>query len=250
MRHTAVLLAAVLVVLTFDARAQINPSYTLPQASASNDALVPAVAPAEIPGFALADAVPSSMPAASPLSLSSATSAALSNNPSDAAQQPPSVYKVYQQYDWQIYAGYSFYRYYVTSKPNITENMNGLDLGIVFFFPKVDWFGIEGQYVGAYSSLFGERSQFDFGSGGVRFRWPLPRGLIIWIHGMGGWSRLTPQTAFGPQNAWGYEVGGGLDIGPPHKRFGYRVEADLVGTRYFGTYQDSPRIAAGVFFRY
>lgn len=165
------------------------------------------------------------------------------------AQQQPSVYGVFQNYSWQIYAGYSFFRFYIASKPDIIENMNGLDLGIVFY-PHGGWIGVEGQFAGEFGSLFGDSSRFALGLGGARFRWSAPRGIEVWIHGMGGGAHFVPQTAFGGQSAWAYEVGGGLDLGSHRSRLVYRVEADLVGTRFFGTYQDSPRIAAGIVYKY
>jgi len=243
MKYAAVLLTAVLFVLTFNTHAQINPSYTLPQVSEDQPTAGPELAPTTAPTYALAEPSPAPLFAASPLPASPGA-----NNASSAQQ--PSVYQVYQQYSWQIYAGYSFFRFYVASKPDLTENMNGLDLGVTYFFPKIEWLGIEGQFVDEYGSFYGDHSQFDLGMGGARFRWALPRALVIWAHVLGGYSLFIPQTAFGNQNAWAYEAGGGLDIGPTHRRFGFRVEADLVGTRYFGTYQDSPRFSVGAFFRY
>ena len=64
-----------------------------------------------------------------------------SNSPQ---QPPPSVYGVFQQYNWQIYGGYSFIRFYLISKPNTILTMNGLDFGAVYFVPKFTWLGVEG----------------------------------------------------------------------------------------------------------
>jgi hypothetical protein len=247
MKHCAALLGAILVIFSIRANAQENPNYTLPPVSLVQDAGTSELSAANAEMFAMNTA-----PVAGPLA-GAAPSAPLPGSSSSAAspQDRPTVFGVFQNYSWQIYAGYTFVRFYVAGgHPSVTENMNGLDLGLVYFLPKVTWIGIEGQYVGAWGSLINHESQFDLGMGGARFRWSIPLGMVIWAHGMGGRTTFIPQTAFGGQNAWAYEVGGGLDIGGHARRWGYRVEADWVGTRYFGTYQNSPRISAGIVFKY
>jgi hypothetical protein len=81
-------------------------------------------------------------------------------------------------------------------------------------------------------------------------RWSAPRGLELWAHGLVGASHYTPQTAYGNQGAFAYEVGGGLDVTGHHRRFAYRFEANMIGTKYFNTYQVSPMGAAGVVFKF
>lgn len=246
MKQTAVLLGAILVVFSIRANAQENPNYSLPQVSLVQDSV-----PSELPAVDTQMFAMNTAPVAGPLAGTSSPAPLPSSSSSAAPQDRPSVFGVFQNYSWQIYAGYSFFRFYAVGGPRgITENMNGLDLGIVYFVPKVTWIGIEGQYVGTWGSLFNHGSQFDLGMGGARFRWSIPLGMVIWAHGLGGRTTFIPQTAFGGQNAWAYEVGGGLDIGGHARRWGYRVEADWVGTRYFGTYQNSPRISAGIVFKY
>jgi len=243
MRFRVILLGAILVFAS-NLHAQANPNYSLPEVSLVQGGLSTASAPDAQPLFALA--IDPAIAA-----LESPRVAPPNSSAADApAQQQPTVYGVFQNYNWQIYGGYSFMRLYVASKPSLVEDMSGLDLGIAYFLPKASWFGVEGQFVGEFGSLYGYESHFALGAGGARFRWSIPRGLVIWAHGMGGFSHLTPQTAFGGQTSWAYEVGGGLDIGAHHRRLAYRVEADMVGTRYFGTYQDSPRISAGIVFKY
>ncbi len=133
--------------------------------------------------------------------------------------------------------------------PNVTENMRGLNLGMVYY-PKGKWYGPEGEFTGAWGTLLGLSSTYVQGLGGVRLRWAAPRGLEVWGHGMVGGSNLLPQTAFGSQGSFTYEVGGGVDINPHQRRFAYRFGADMVGTHFFSTYQYSPKIFAALVYKF
>ena len=166
---------------------------------------------------------------------------------SEPAAQQPTVYGVYEVYNWQLYAGYTFVRFYEV--PNVTPNLNGLDLGLVFY-PNGKWIGADGELVAAFGSQAGTSAKFLLAMGGPRFRWSAPRGLELWAHGLVGGTHFLPQTAFGSQSAFAYEVGGGIDISAHRRRVAYRVGADMVGTRYFGTYQYSPRLFVGIVFKY
>ena len=128
--------------------------------------------------------------------------------------------------------------------------MNGLDFGIVYFIPKFTWLGVEGQFVGEYGSYIGYTAKLAVGEGGIRVRWSAPRGIELWGHGLIGGTKFVPQTAFGSDTALAYEAGGGVDVGAHHRRLAYRLELDMLGTRYFSTYQYSPRISVGIVFKY
>jgi hypothetical protein len=169
--------------------------------------------------------------------------------PSEPAAQQPGVYGVFTHYKWQLYAGYSFFRFYIASKPSTREHMNGLDLGVVYFVHG-DRFGLEGQFVGEYGSFIANSSQFALGMGGLRYRWQGDREAEWWLHGLFGGAKFLPQTAFGSQGALVYELGGGADLGSHRSRLSYRFEADMVGTRFFSTYQFSPRVSAGIVFKF
>jgi hypothetical protein len=235
MRH-AVLLFGAIVIFALNVHGQVNPSYSLmePPAQAST------INPSGTAMFALATLPAVSAPTWLPDPL--AESAA-------RTQQTSPVYGVFPDYYWRIYTGYSFFRFYIASKPSVTKNTNGLDLGVVYY-PHVGWIGIEGQFAGEYGGLYGQSLKFGLGVGGVRFRWSAPREAELWGHVLVGGSQFIPQTAFGGQSAFAYELGGGVDLGSHRKRFAIRAEADLVGTRYFSTYQYSPRVAGGVVFKY
>jgi hypothetical protein len=74
--------------------------------------------------------------------------------------------------------------------------------------------------------------------------------MEVWGHVMGGYSHFKPETSFGADHAPAFEVGGGVDIAAHRGRLSYRVEADMVGTRYFSTYQYSPKVSVGVVFKF
>ncbi|HXO32644.1 MAG TPA: hypothetical protein VN901_09870 [Candidatus Acidoferrales bacterium] len=166
--------------------------------------------------------------------------------PPAPAAEPQGIQGVFQNYSWQAYVGYTFLRAYVV--PGTAVNQNGLNGSVVWFYR--DWIGFDGELLGTYGRLSGDSSWTFFAGAGPRLRYTLPRGLEVFAHGLIGYAHLTPQTPFGSENAFAYEVGGGVDLMPPHHRFGYRLEADMLGTRYFGVYQYSPKISAGVVFKF
>jgi len=237
MRRALLLLGAILI-FAFNAHAQINPNYSVPKVVFLQEGTLPASLVASSKISAPENTSPTAFPSADPDSLAA--------NGGQPQRTPTGVFQIY---NWRIYAGYSFFRFYVSSKPDITENMNGFDLGMVFY-PHSTWFGVEGQFFLEFGSLFGNSSKFALVSGGPRLRWSAPRGAEIWGHALFGYTHFLPQTALGGQDAFAFEVGGGADLGSHRSRFAIRVEGDVVGSRYFGTYQYSPRFAAGIVYKY
>jgi hypothetical protein len=161
---------------------------------------------------------------------------------------PQQVQGVFKKYAWQAYAGYTFFRFYETSHPTNRETQNGGNWSIVYYWK--DWFGIDGEMSATYGHQSNHDSWFLFGGGGPRFRWSGPRGAELWGHALFGRSHFTPQTAFGPQEAFAYELGGGVDIGGHYKRWAIRVSGDVIGSHYFSTYQFSPKISTGFVFKF
>jgi hypothetical protein len=159
---------------------------------------------------------------------------------------PQAVTGVFEHYSWQVSGGYSFIRFY--ELPSITQNLNGFNFSLVYYFK--DWIGADGEFAAAFGTQSGVPAHFLFGGGGPRFRWSAPRGLEVWGHGLLGHTHFTPQTAAGPQGAFAYELGGGVDINAHHQRWAYRIEGDVIGSHYFGTYQFSPRLSAGIVFKF
>jgi hypothetical protein len=241
MKHAAFLLGVVFL-FAASAGAQSNSEAPPPSTSSASSVTLPALTPAASPMFALA-----TPPSTSAFALPDTNP--LGANPQDNGASAP-VYGVFRNYSWQATAGYTFYRFYIVPHPSTVVNLNGFDLGIVYY-PKAKWFGVEGDFVGVWGgSPFGYTSKFTLADGGGRFRWAGPRGIEIWGHALVGGAHYLPQTAYGSQSALVYEVGGGVDIGKRGGRFAYRAQADMVGTRFFSTYQYSPRVSIGVVYRY
>jgi hypothetical protein len=85
--------------------------------------------------------------------------------------------------------------------------------------------------------------------GGARYRVEGPPGLEFWIHGLVGAAQFLPQTEYGSKDAFAYAVGGGVDFTRRNRRLGYRVQVDLLGTRFFGTHQYNPEVSIGIVYK-
>jgi hypothetical protein len=234
MRHM-VFLSGVILIFASGAAAQLNPANPL-FAGSSAPALA-APAPAAHVLFAFAPSAGTAMATPGPSAFAS----------SAPAEPPQGVYGVFQDFNWQAYAGYTFLRFYEV--PNITQNLNGFNFSVTYY-PGGRWFAADGELVAAFGSQAGVSSNFVLGMGGARLRWSAPRAVEVWVHGLAGGSHLTPQAPFGGQSAFAYEGGGGVDVNAHHHRMAYRLQGDLVGTRYFGTYQYSPKISAGIVYKF
>jgi hypothetical protein len=175
--------------------------------------------------------------------------------PSSAASAPPDppqgVYGVRPVFPFQAYIGYTFVRFYEV--PGTTVNTNGFNYSIVYFPERLkNWVGADGEFVAGFGNQYPYQARFLLGMGGARFRWaPFSHtNLEIWAHGLAGASHYTPQTPYGKQGAFAYELGGGVDINAHRWRYAYRFGVDMVGTHYFGTNQFSPKISAGFVYRF
>jgi len=166
---------------------------------------------------------------------------------SEPADPPQGVYGVFQNFNFQAYVGYTFFRFY--ELPNATDNLNGLDASLAYY-PRSGWFGADGELAATFGSQAGVSTKSVLGFGGARVRWEATRGIEIWAHGMAGGSHFSPQTPYGSENAFAFEFGGGLDFNPHHRRLSYRLQGDVVGTHFYGTYQYGPKISAGVVYKF
>lgn len=165
------------------------------------------------------------------------------------AEPPQVVYGVKPNYDFQAYLGYTFLRFYEV--PGTKINTNGFNYSIVYYPDRFHgWLGADGEFVLTFGSQFNEKARFLLGMGGARVRWAAPRNIEVWGHALLGGSHYVPQTSYGSQSAFGYELGGGVDINTHNSRWAYRVSGDVVGTRYFNTYQFSPKISAGIVYKF
>jgi hypothetical protein len=162
------------------------------------------------------------------------------------AEPPQGVQGVFPSHHWQAYVGYTYVRFYEVT--NHTVNENGFNVSAAYYFK--DWIAADGEVVTAFGSYSGANSTFVSGAGGVRLRWTTQRGPDLWLHALVGGAHATPQTPYGSEGALAYEAGGGIDINSRHNRLAYRLQADIVGTRFFSTYQYSPKISAGIVYKF
>jgi hypothetical protein len=141
----------------------------------------------------------------------------------------------------QIGVGFTFVSF--NEAPSTVTNGAGFNASAVYYHDPI---GVEAQVSDAFGSHGGKSGQLLFTGGGVRLRWPTGRTMQPWVHGLVGYSHLTPQPSFGRDSAFGFKVGGGLDFNPHRSRLSYRVSADLFGSHFFSTYQFSPEVSAGI----
>jgi hypothetical protein len=169
--------------------------------------------------------------------------------PTAAAPEPApqGVYGVLQNYNWQAYAGYTHFVFYEI--PGVTGNLNGFNMSLVFY-PHGGHFAGDGEFMAAFAPNGSVNTTMTLGMGGARYRVDAGRGIEIWGHGLVGVAHFSPQTAYGGQNAFAFDVGGGVDLKPRHGRIAYRAQVDMVGTRFFGTHQYNPKVSVGIVYRF
>jgi hypothetical protein len=224
------------------------------QTTASNSVLLPssyyavpaaADAPISSPSIALTPFSVIPTPAtAPPGALASSTPLSLSLAPV-APPPPQDVTSVFQSYAWQVYGGYTYTRFF--ELPGITQNMNGFNLNVVYYWK--DWLGVDGEFAATHATQENVSSWLLFGGGGPRFRWSAKKGIEVWAHALAGYSHFTPQTPAGVQHAFAYELGAGVDL-PFKERWALRLGGDALCTTYFNTHQFSPKASAGLVFRF
>jgi hypothetical protein len=157
------------------------------------------------------------------------------------------VTSVFAPTHYQVYGGYTFVRFYAF--PGRVGNRNGVDLSMSYFFWR-DIVGVEGAVTGVFGSIGNVRSDFAFVGGGPRVRWLIARGLEVWAHALLGDGHFGPQVANFSQDGLAYELGAGVDISSRLRRLSYRVEGDMIGSRLYDTTQYSPKVSAGVVFKF
>jgi hypothetical protein len=234
--------------------AQTNPNYSfsLPSSGASTPRFA-AYATTAQPSILFAE---SATPAASFLVSTAASSysagldEAASNPealPAAPEPEPQTVQGVYQNFDWEGYVGYTYVRFFEV--PGSEFNTNGANFSVQYFFKP--WIAFDGEFVATFGSQLCCTSKFVMGLGGIRVLKQGPYGIEGWAHILGGGSHYVPQTAYGNQHALAYELGGGVDVVLRHsRRLAYRLALDAAGTNFFNTYQVSPKVSAGVFFKF
>jgi hypothetical protein len=164
----------------------------------------------------------------------------------DPEPVPQSVQGVFEKYNYDVYVGFTFHRFYEV--PGVQSNMYGVNASLVYWYR--DWIGFDGEIFASYGSQPGQNSWYSFYGAGPRIRWVKPKGIDLWAHALIGISYITPQTPYGGQTALSGIVGVGADLNGHHRHMALRFAIDGVGTNYFGTFQISPKVSAGIVYKF
>ncbi|MGA7916185.1 MAG: hypothetical protein WCA00_13175 [Candidatus Acidiferrales bacterium] len=204
------------------------------------------------PSFATASSSPATPAASSPITFSTSSFAAPAPafalpTPIPPPQPPPQgVQGVFEKYSYDVYVGYTFFRFYEV--PGIRSNMNGVNGSVVYWYR--DWLGVDGEIFATYGSQPGQNTWLVFFGGGPRIRYVGPKGMDFWAHAMIGGMYETPQTPYGGQTAFAGLVGAGVDLNGHQRHMALRFAVDAIASNYFGTYQVSPKFSAGVVYKF
>lgn len=162
------------------------------------------------------------------------------------AGAPEGIKGVFGDYSTQVFAGFTYFAFYKV--PGTVENMPGADISMAYYLKY--WAAADVEGFGAIGSANSQTTHFVFFGGGPRVRYVTSRGPEFWAHALVGFAHSGPESVYINPTGFAFEAGGGVDFGPPHRRWVYRLQGDLVGTRLFGTYQYSPKVAAGIVFKF
>jgi hypothetical protein len=189
----------------------------------------------------LAETVPAPNPAPDP------APAPPEPTPASGSATRVPVYGVLQDFNFQVYGGFTYVHFY--ELPGITGNLDGFNASLVYY-PHAGHFGLDGEFLAVFAPQNGVGTTLDGAMGGGRLRISGARGIEIWAHALAGGSHFVPKTPYGGENAFAFEAGGGVDLTPSHRRLAYRVQADLLATYFFGTYQYNPKVSIGLVYKF
>lgn len=256
MRYFGMLLATILL-FAFGAGAQINPeNVQLVSSPFAKGSLATTLEPLDATGPWLSVSTPA-LRASGPVAVSSAGTESSSTESVDISNPPPqeSVSGVRVLYYTQISGGYTFFHF--REGFGTSQSLNGFNIAMQQYLPNHPHLGLDGEYFAALGSLGPGagcasdcRKVLQFGGGGVRYRRAEPRGIQVFAHGLLGYTRFVPRTLFGGEGAFAYELGVGADLIGLNRRWGLRLQADMLGTRYFGQNQFSPKLSLGVVYNF
>jgi hypothetical protein len=204
------------------------------------------------PSFMTASPSPGVAAASSPISFSSpapltATPSFSFPTPIPPPEPPPQgVQGVFEKYSYDVYVGYTFFRFYEV--PGLRSNMNGVNGSAVYWYR--DWVGADGEVFAVYGSQPGQNSWLAFFGVGPRFRYVGPKGIDVWAHALIGGMFITPETPYGGQGAIAGVVGAGVDLNGHHRHMALRLAVDGVASHFFQTYQVSPKVSAGIVYKF
>lgn len=166
------------------------------------------------------------------------------SEPTASVHEP--VYGVLQDLDFQVYGGFTFFRFY--ELPGVTGNLAGLNVSLVYY-PHAGCLGADGEFTVGFASQNGNTT-FEAGMGGGRFRVMTPRHTEVWAHALAGGAHFIPKAPYGSESAFAFEAGGGVDWSPHGDRLAFRVQADLLGTYFFSTHQYGPKLSVGIVYNF
>ncbi len=165
-------------------------------------------------------------------------------NPANAAASAPALNR-YESYPWQVAVGYEYFR---ASASGATLNLHGFNTSLTRY--SGDWLGVEAGVGAAWGHTPDSQTvKLLWYGGGPRLAYRRNSKLEPWVHGLFGGAHLFPQTAAGSTNAFGYLVGGGVDIKLSPRVF-WRVQGDFVGTHFFNQWQNNAQVASGLVFNF
>ncbi|HKV48944.1 MAG TPA: hypothetical protein VJN69_12700 [Candidatus Acidoferrales bacterium] len=183
---------------------------------------------------------------ATPL-FSSALRGALLNSARPApAPAPQEIEGVFPSYFWQASVGFTYTRFYEV--PGTVVSTSGFNGSMAYYVKP--WVAAEGVIDAGVGKQLGQSVQSVFTGAGLRLSASQSDALTFWIHGDAGEAHFSPKTSFGGENAFGYQAGAGVDVSPRHHKLAYRLGVDMLGTSFFGTYQVSPKVSAGIVYKF
>jgi hypothetical protein len=155
-----------------------------------------------------------------------------------AEPEPKFVFGTRDDYRWQLALGGSLVRfrssqYYATGV--------GTNTSLAYF--TNEWLAVQGEVTTAFAPTIFRNEHVKFVSYGVgpMVAWR-QRKIEPWMHALVGGVHVLPQVAVGGKNAFGAQIGTGLDYRfYPH--LSARVELDWVRSHLFGEWQDSVQTA-------
>jgi hypothetical protein len=153
---------------------------------------------------------------------------------------------------WQLAVGYQYNRDNLLGSPFSTH---GVNISVARYFGR--WLGVEAQVGVGFMGNTGQTTtppnlaaKSAFVGAGPRLAYRSRNRLEPWVHLVVGLEHFRfSQTAglLGSNNALAGAAGGGVDMYlKPH--IAVRVEADVVGSRFFSTNQRSFQIVGGLVF--
>jgi hypothetical protein len=149
----------------------------------------------------------------------------------------PTRFEASVEYNWA----------HMNEYPGNHFNLNGFVGSLTWFINRQ--IGIEGQELGGWGNTSGYTAKLAFAGGGVHARFNLASRFTPYVHVLVGHAHILPQTPYGGQGAFGWEVGGGADY-RVRSWMSLRAGADAFGTRFFGSDQVSPIVHAGFVFNF